>query len=182
MSSLINDPAVVAQLATLHEEYEAALASNNVEKLITFFWNSEHALRFGIGESLYGSREIDAFRRNRPALDLARSNEKVNIVSFGSDCGIVTLEFDRMVQGVLRHGRQTQVWRNIDGEWKVVSAHVSFVPGSYADQAAAYLGMPIPEQYREGVRLNLERAANIVRPLMSFALSDSTEAAPIFEP
>ena len=37
---MINDPEVVAQIAALHEQYEAALVSNDVEKLVTFFWDS----------------------------------------------------------------------------------------------------------------------------------------------
>jgi hypothetical protein len=182
MPTDINDPGVTAELAALHEEYEAALASNDVEKLIGFFWDSPHALRFGAGESLYGAREIDEFRKNRPAVDLARTNGKLTIVTFGSDCGIVTVEFDRTVQGVVRHGRQSQVWRKFDGGWKVVSAHVSFVPQTYADQAAAFTGLPIPAAYRDGVRINLERATVIAGPLLTFPLSDSTEAAPVFEP
>jgi len=182
MSIPINDPGVTAELAALHEEYEAALASNDVPKLIGFFWDSPHALRFGVGESLYGASEIDEFRRNRPAVGLSRTNAKVTIVTFGDDCGIVTLEFDRTVQGVSRHGRQSQVWRKFDDGWKVVSAHVSYVPQNFGEAAAAFTGLPIPDAYREGVRVNLERAAVIARPLLAYPLTDSTEAAPVFEP
>ena len=45
---MINQPEAVATVAALHEEYEAALISNDVEKLVGFFWDSEHALRFQV--------------------------------------------------------------------------------------------------------------------------------------
>ncbi len=65
---MINDPEVTAEILALHEEYEEALVGNNVEKLTAFFWDSFHALRFGVVESLYGSAEIEAFRKARSAV------------------------------------------------------------------------------------------------------------------
>lgn len=179
---MINDPAVVNQIQALHEQYEAALVSNDVEKLVTLFWDSAYALRFGVGESLYGAKEIEEFRKNRPPMDLARTVSNLKIVTFGSDCAIVTLEFDRSVKGVHRHGRQSQVWRKFEEGWKIVSAHVSLVPFSYIDVAAPMLGLPIPAEYREGVRQNLERATAIARPLLETLLDDDIETAPTFTP
>ena len=106
----------------------------------------------------------------------------VRVVTFGSDCGIVTLEFLRKTGGLERHGRQTQVWRKFESGWKIVSAHVSFVPSSYLEHAAALVRLPIPEQYREGVRINIERSAVIARPLLEAALDELTESAPVFQP
>ena len=179
---MINNPEVVAQIAALHEQYEAALVSNDVDKLVTFFWDSPHALRFGVGESLYGVRAICEFRRNRPAIDLERKVSNLTIVTFGDDCAVVTLEFDRTFQGSPRHGRQSQVWRKFEEGWKIVSAHVSVVPPSYVDLTAALIGLPIPPQYRNGVQQNIERAAAIARPLMEMTLNDAIEAAPAFTP
>jgi ketosteroid isomerase-like protein len=179
---MTNQPEVVAKIAALHEEYEAALVSNDVPKLIGFFWDSELALRFGVGESLYGAREIDEFRRNRPSIDLRRQVINLKIVTFSDDTAIVTLEFLRSVQGSPRHGRQSQVWRRFGDEWKIVSAHVSLVPVSYMDSAAALVGMPIPIEYREGVRINLERVGVIARPLLDYPIDDSIESAPVFLP
>ena len=179
---MINDPVVVAQLTALHEEYEAALVSNDVEKLEAFFWDSEFALRFGVGENLYGAAEITNFRRNRPAVDLAREVLNLRIVTFGDDSGIVTLEFVRNIQGLPRNGRQSQVWRKFDHGWKIVSAHVSFMAQSYLDFASALVRLPIPREFRKEVQLNLDRSAAIARPLLDEALSDQTEAAPVFEP
>src|SRR5258708_23591676 len=133
---MINQPEVAAAVAALHDEYEAALISNDVEKLVGFFWDSEHALRFGVGESLYGAREIEEFRKNRPPLDLQRQVINPKIVTFGDDTAISTIEFRRHIQGSPRHGRQTQVWRKFESGWKIVSAHVSFVPVSYVQGRA----------------------------------------------
>ena len=179
---MINQPEVVATIAALHEEYEAALVGNDVEKLIGFFWDSEHALRFGAAESLYGAQEIEAFRKNRPAVDLQREVFNLKIVTFDEDTAIVTIEFRRAVQGSPRHGRQSQVWRRFETGWKIVSAHVSIVPVSYMDQASALIGMPIPEAYREGVRINLERVGVIAKPLLDYPIDDSIESAPVFVP
>jgi ketosteroid isomerase-like protein len=179
---MLNNPEVVAQIESLHAEYEAALVSNDVEKLITFFWDSPHALRFGVNESLYGAREIEEFRKNRPPMDLARQVSNLKIVTFGTDSAIVSVEFDRTVQGTSRHGRQSQVWRKFEEGWKIVSAHVSLTPFSYIDVAAPLVGLPIPAQYREGVRRNIERSAQIARPLLEMALDEESEAAPVFIP
>jgi hypothetical protein len=182
MDTVINDPVVMAELAALHEQYEAALVSNDADKLITFFWDSSLALRFGVAESLYGARAIAEFRQNRPVVDLARTVSNLRIVTFGSDCATITLEFERMAFGLKRHGRQSQVWRKFEEGWKVVSAHVSFVPESYVDHAAALVGLPLQPQYRDAVRSHLERAAVIARPLLAMELAEEIESAPVFEP
>ena len=182
MHTLINDPVVIAELSALHEQYEAALVSNDLDRLITFFWDSESALRFGVAESLYGAQAITEFRRNRPAIDLARTVSNLRIVTFGDDCGIVTLEFTRKAFGLERQGRQSQVWRKFPEGWKIVSAHVSLVPLSYVDHTAALIGLPLRSQYRDAVKTNLERAKVIARPLLAVHMSEEIEIAPVFEP
>jgi ketosteroid isomerase-like protein len=179
---MINDPAVVAEIAALHEQYEAALVSNDVEKLVTFFWDSPHALRFGVGESLYGAKAIEEFRRHRPPIYLTREVSNLQIVTFGGDCAVVTLEFHRRTAGVRRSGRQSQVWRKFEEGWKIVSAHVSLVPAPYVDLASQLLDMPVRPEYRESVQRNIDRAAAIARPLLDLELDDSIEPAPVFEP
>src|SRR5260370_23020580 len=179
---MINQPEVAATVAALHDEYEAALISNDVEKLVGFFWDSEHALRFGVGESLYGAREIEEFRKNRPPLDLQRQVINPKIVTFGDDTAISTIEFRRHIQGSPRHGRQTQVWRKFEAGRQIASAHVSIVPVPYMDQASALVGMPIPAANREADRINLQRVAVIARPLLEFPIDESVESAPVFVP
>jgi Protein of unknown function (DUF3225)/Protein of unknown function (DUF4089) len=179
---VINDPAVTDEVLALHHEYETALVSNNVEKLTAFFWDSAHALRFGVAESLYGSSEIEEFRKARPAVNLEREVLNLRIVTFGSQCATVTLEFKRMANGIPRHGRQSQVWMKFEEGWKIVSAHVSFTPTSYMDAAAGLIGLQIPPEYREGVRQNIERSSQIIAPLLGFSISEQTESAQVFEP
>jgi hypothetical protein len=178
----INDPAVVAEVAVVHDAYEEALIANDIEKLTHFFWDSPNALRFGVAESLYGAEEILAFRKARPAVDLARKVFNTKIVTFGNDYAIVTIEFLRGIGGIRRHGRQSQVWRKFPEGWKVVSAHVSLVPEFYMEHAAQQVGLTIPENLREGVRQNLERAKLIAKPLLDISLASDVEIAPHFEP
>jgi hypothetical protein len=174
----INDAEVVAEVAKLHEEYETALVNNDVETLIRFFWDSPLALRFGVRENLYGADEIDAFRKARPALGLDRKIQNVRIVAFGSQCAVVTMEFLRQQH----HGRQSQVWWRFPEGWKVVSAHVSFMYETYAEQAAALAGLSIPPQYATAVQQNIERSARIAESLLKTSLTDETVSAGRFEP
>ena len=98
--------------------------------LDALFWDAPEVVRFGATENLYGGDEIRAFRSARQAVNLAREVRQLRVVTFGDDTGTVTLEFVRVTDGVVRHGRQSQTWRKFaDGRWKVVSAHVSILPG-----------------------------------------------------
>ncbi len=179
----INDPAVIEEILALHQAYEAALVGNDIETLTALFWDSEWALRFGVGESLYGASEIEKFRKGRPAIHLEREVFNVRIVSFGEAQAIVTLEFRRVAQGALRHGRQSQVWVKFPEGWKIVSAHVSFTPfSSYMESAASLIGLPIPAQYADEVRENLERTAWIAAPLLATPIAEEIESAQVFQP
>ena len=125
----VNDPATVAELQALYPRYEEALVTNNVEVLTQLFWASPRAIRFGAGENLYGTEEIEAFRKSRPATNLARRTVRLEIVTFGKDFGSVTLEFERdAAGGAVVRGRQSQVWVRFEEGWKIVSAHVSVLP------------------------------------------------------
>jgi hypothetical protein len=121
----INDPEIVAELQALYPKYEAALMANDAETLTRMFWASPHAMRFGVTENLYGIEEIDAFRKGRSPANLARTVRRLDIVTFGRDFGSVTLEFERMVNGKMISGRQSQVWVRFPEGWRIVSAHVS---------------------------------------------------------
>jgi hypothetical protein len=125
----INDPETLAELRELYPRYEEALVANDVATLTEMFWASPLASRFGAGENLYGIDEIEAFRKSRPAVGLARRVVRLEIVAFGKDFGSVTLEFERDgAAGVVR-GRQTQVWVRMDVGWRIVAAHVSVLAG-----------------------------------------------------
>lgn len=53
---------------------------------------------------------------------------------------------------------------------------------AYAEQAAALLGLPLAAEHRPGVVANLTQLRAIAGPLMSFALADPVEPAPVFVP
>ena len=124
----INDPEIVAELQALYPKYEVALVANDAETLTQMFWASPHAVRFGATENLYGIEEIDAFRKARSPVNLARTVRRLDIVTFGHDFGSITLEFERMVNGKIISGRQSQVWVRFPEGWRIVSAHVSVLP------------------------------------------------------
>jgi hypothetical protein len=127
---LINDAATVAELQELYPRYEKALVENDVETLTAMFWASPLAIRLGAGENLYGIDEIEAFRKSRPAVGLARRAVRLEIVTFGTDYGSVTLEFERDTATGIVRGRQSQVWVRLDEGWRIVSAHVSILPAA----------------------------------------------------
>lgn len=182
----INDPAVLAELKSCHEVYERALIDNDAAALDAFFWDSPHALRFGVMENLHGAEEIRAFRRGRPKINLDRDILRLDIMAFGDSAGVVNLEFMRPMNGIESHGRQTQFWFRFAEGWKIVSAHVSLLPGpaeaAYLTAASAEIGLRIAPEYQAGVQGDLNRMAGIAGFLMQFPLGQDVEAAPVFQP
>jgi len=121
---IIDEPTAKAELEAAFAAYERALMSNDVAALDGFFWPSPQALRFGVGESLFGHAEIAAFRAARPGGSPQRQLRNTQIVCFGPDHGVATTEFLRAGEPSL--GRQTQIWVRFETlGWRIVSAHVS---------------------------------------------------------
>jgi hypothetical protein len=126
----INDPDVIAELRALYPRYEEALVMNDVEKLMEMFWAGPQVMRFGATENLYGPEELAAFRKTRPAVNLARTITRLDIVSFGRDYASITLEFERLTDSEPPRrvqGRQSQVWIRFSEGWRIVQAHVSML-------------------------------------------------------
>jgi hypothetical protein len=128
---IVNDSEVVAELRALYPLYEQALVTNDVEKLVEMFWAGPQVMRFGVTENLYGSEELEAFRKGRSALNLNREVKRLDIVSFGRDFASIALEFERpgardSIQRI--RGRQSQVWVRFSEGWRIVQAHVSLLP------------------------------------------------------
>ena len=124
----INDRALVAEITALYMEYEQALCSNDIETMDRLFWDSTEVIRLGATENLYGIEEIRAFRQGRPAVNLEREILKLKVVTFDQDTASVVLEFKRLINDIARYGRQSQMWRKFPEGWKIVFAHVSFLP------------------------------------------------------
>lgn len=124
----VNNPALVAELTDLYMKYEDALCHNKLEILDELFWNAPEVVRFGVTENLYGGDEIRKFRASRPDFKIERTIHNLKVVTFGNDSAAVTLEFRRIINGVERQGRQSQMWHHFPEGWKIVSAHVSLLP------------------------------------------------------
>ena len=124
----INLPDVLAEVTAVFARYEDALVNNRVDVLDALFWPSERTVRYGVGENLVGIDAIRAFRAARPATGLARTLAHTVITTYGCDFATAMTEFRR--EGDAGSGRQSQTWvRFADGDWRVVAAHVSRLPG-----------------------------------------------------
>ena len=121
----INLPHVHAEVSAVFARYEDALVNNRVDVLDELFWASEHTVRYGAGENLYGIGEIRAFRAARPSAGLARTLQRTVITTYGTEMATAMTEFRR--EGSERTGRQSQTWCRIEGRWQVVAAHVSLL-------------------------------------------------------
>ncbi len=117
---------VHAEVSAAFARYEAALIGNDVAVLKEIFWRSPHTIRYGIGENLYGSDEIAAFRAARSPVGLARRISRTVITTYGRDFATASTLFERdTVPGKL--GRQMQTWVRMPEGWRVVSAHLSLI-------------------------------------------------------
>jgi hypothetical protein len=94
------------------------------------FWDGPQVMRFGVSENLYGSEELESFRKGRPTAGLARTMTRLDIVTFDRDFASITLEFERSSTSGIIRGRQSQVWARFPEGWRIVQAHVSLLPGS----------------------------------------------------
>lgn len=121
----VNLPHVVAEVRAVFERYEAALTSNDVPVLEELFWNAPQTTRYGVGENLYGWDEISAFRRARGTGAFRRKLSRTVITTYGTQFATANTEYQR--EGHDRPGRETKTLVRIDGQWRVVSAHVSLL-------------------------------------------------------
>jgi hypothetical protein len=122
---IINDPATLAEITERFEAYERALGANDLDTLDGFFWDSPHALRYGIGENLTGIEMIRAFRKGRVGGSPPRTLHNTVITTFGTDFATTNAEFRRANSA--RVGRQTQVWVRMSEGWRIVAGHVSMM-------------------------------------------------------
>jgi hypothetical protein len=122
----IDLPEVVAEVREAFERYEKALVTNDVATLDTLFSKDERTIRYGVGENLYGHKEVAAFRAGRPPINLMRTRARTVITTYGRDFAVASTLFyrDSLVGKV---GRQMQSWVRLEDGWKVVAAHVSII-------------------------------------------------------
>ena len=123
---IIDDPETRAEVEAEFAAYERALTGNDVTALDAFFLNSPKAIRYGVGENLYGIEEIRAFRAARSPAGLARDLERTEITTYGRDLAIAASLF-RRASAPGRIGRQMQTWVRFPEGWRIVAAHVSLI-------------------------------------------------------
>jgi ketosteroid isomerase-like protein len=123
---IVNDLLIQAEVEAEFAAYEQALVHNDVAALDKFFVDSQYAIRYGIGENLYGIAAIQAFRAARSPLGLARKLEQTSIVTYGHDLAIAATLF-RRDNAPGKIGRQMQTWVRFPEGWRIVAAHVSLI-------------------------------------------------------
>lgn len=121
----INIPHVLKEVTDAFQRYEAALTGNDVEELDQLFWASDHVVRYGATENLYGHDQILTFRKGRESKGLDRTLRNTVITTFGTDFATACTEFVR--PSASRTGRQTHSWVRLSDGWKIVAAHVSWM-------------------------------------------------------
>jgi len=122
----IDLPEVVAEVREAFERYEQALVTNDVDTLNALFHNDERTIRYGIGENLYGHREVAAFRAARSPIGLNRTRCRTVITTYGRDFAVASTLFHRpSLAGKV--GRQMQTWLRFPQGWRFVAAHVSII-------------------------------------------------------
>jgi len=124
----INIPEVVAEVKAAFERYEKALNANDIDVLDSLFWKDPRVIRYSLMDNAYGFEAIHASRLSRPKTDMKRTIANTVITTFGRDLATANTEFQRVESG--RRGRQSQTWARVPEGWRVVSAHVSFMPTS----------------------------------------------------
>lgn len=118
----IDDPILLAEMLAAFAEYERALMADDIPAMDRLFHDAPTTNRFGVGEVLWGSEAIRAFRKGRGGSPQRRLGH-VSITVYGDGFATADAEFFR--EGSERRGRQSQAWVKFADGWKVVSAHVS---------------------------------------------------------
>lgn len=122
----IDLPDVLAEVTAAFARYEAALVGNDVAVLDELFHSDGRTLRYGIGENLYGSEAIMAFRAARSPAGLMRNIAGTVITTYGRDTAVASTLFYRdTAPGKV--GRQMQTWVRFGEGWRIVAAHVSII-------------------------------------------------------
>lgn len=122
----IDLPDVVAEVQAAFDRYEQALGENDVAVLDETFRVDPRTIRYGMGEILYGHREIATFRAARSPAGLKRSISRTVITAYGRDFAVASTLFHRKsMPGKI--GRQMQTWVKFPEGWRVVAAHVSTI-------------------------------------------------------
>lgn len=122
----INISDVHREVTQAFERYVSAISSNDIDTVTALFWASEHTLRYGMGESLYGFDAIQEFRNAQRGHPIELQVTHVVITTFGRDFGTANCEMRRSDSD--RPGRMSHTWVRLTDGWRIVAAHLSAAP------------------------------------------------------
>jgi ketosteroid isomerase-like protein len=122
----INLAAVQAEVSAAFWRYVEAINANDMDVVTELFWDSEHTLRYGARENLYGKRAIADFRNSQRGKGLTITVRKLVITTFGADCATANCEMSRSDSD--EGGRMSHTWVRLPSGWRIVAAHVSANP------------------------------------------------------
>jgi ketosteroid isomerase-like protein len=122
----INNDTVVAEITAAFWRYVAAINANDMDVVSELFWDSEHTLRYGVAENLYGKAAIADFRNSQRGKGLTVDIKRLVITTFGNDFATANCEMVRSDTG--SGGRMSHTWVRFDVGWRIVAAHVSANP------------------------------------------------------
>jgi len=124
----INSDTVLAEVTAEFWRYVSAINANDMDVVTALFWDSEHTLRYGAAENLYGKSAIACFRNSQRGKGLTIDVTRLVITAFGRDYATANCEMVRSDTG--RGGRMSHAWVRFDSGWRIVAAHVSANPDS----------------------------------------------------
>lgn len=119
-------PEILAEIKEVHDKYEAALSSNDLDALDALFWRDVKTIRFGPNGTLIGHASISAFRRGRKFKESKRVILAQHITTFGRDFAVTNQQTRNGDSGQVV--RQSQTWVRTEHGWRIVAAHVSTWP------------------------------------------------------
>jgi ketosteroid isomerase-like protein len=127
---------VVEEVRAAFDDYAAALAAGDQERLDSIFWNDPRVVRLGASSNQFGIDAIRRFRAGRTANGQTVLCHSVRINAFGTDVAVVNALFRRGAD-IRRLGRWTQVWVRLPEGWRIASAHASDIPDMAPSAGAA---------------------------------------------
>jgi len=122
----INRATTHAEVTAAFWRYVQALVANDIDTVMACFWDSEHTLRYGTGENLYGITAIARFRDGQRGRAIQLDITRLVITTFGDDLGTANCEMHRSDTGA--GGRMSHTWVRFVEGWRIVAAHVSANP------------------------------------------------------
>jgi hypothetical protein len=122
----INNPEVLSEITTAFWRYTSALITNDVDIVKEMFWDSEHTLRYGKREILYGKEAIAAFRDGQRGQPLELEVTRLVITAFGHDFGTANCEMQ--IAGTPCMTTMSHSWVRMAEGWRIVAAQVSDGP------------------------------------------------------